>query len=151
MLLDPHDLRCGKARKRRICRDLNEAFTSDKTLDIFTFLCGTLVAPNDRGTKHVIVFVEHDKTVHLTGNTNADDITVANTAFFNDRTNGISCRMPPILGILLCPTVLRLIHRIFHESRCHRYTVFVKKNRLCTRGSKVNTDYITHIRTPFDL
>ena len=67
-----------------------------------------LVAPEDRGTQHVVVFVERDQAVHLAAQPDALHRAPVRQAREHFR-HGLVRRAPPVLGVLLGPAGRRLI------------------------------------------
>ena len=142
----PQDLRCRKTGQCRICRDFNETLLSNSFCDLLTFPGRSLITPDNGTADHLIIFIQHNKAMHLSGNTKSLDILPVHTGFLHNLRNGFQRRILPILRILLCPAVLRLIQRIFFGCRCNHGSVFIKQHCFCCGSSQINANQIIHIQ-----
>ena len=122
----PENFGRSETGERRICRDFNQAFFADFCRDFFAFLRCALVAPDNRRTDYFIVLVEHDKPVHLTGKSHALDVFRVDFRFGNHLLNCMQRSIIPVLRILFCPAVLRLVQRIFFAGGSHRLHGFIE-------------------------
>ena len=56
------------------CSKLDKSCSTDFLCDFITFLCSSLVTPDNGRSDNLTILIQHNKTMHLTGNTNALDI-----------------------------------------------------------------------------
>ncbi len=73
--------------------------------DIAAFFSGSLVAPDYRRTEDIVVFVEHNKTVHLSRYADSYDVILVYSALLHNSADSFKHGVLPVGGILLCPTV----------------------------------------------
>ena len=144
VIAHPQDLRKGEAGQGGIGGDGDQLFLADLLVDLVALLGGTLVAPDDGGTQDFVVLIQHDQAVHLAGNAQGDHVILAHAGLGQHRLNGGHSSVPPILGFLLSPAVMGLVHGIFHSGRGHRHAILVKQHRLGAGSSKVNTKNVFH-------
>ena len=69
MVADPEDLRSSKTGQGWVCSDFDQTLCSNLLGDLPAFFPGTLVAPDNGWTDHLACLVQHNKTVHLAGDT----------------------------------------------------------------------------------
>ena len=65
MIPDPEDLGSGETGQCRIGRDLDQPLRPDTGCDFLTFLPGTLIAPYNGRPDYLIIFIQHDQSMHL--------------------------------------------------------------------------------------
>ena len=140
----PQDLCGSPAGQCRIGSDLHQLFPTDNTVHFLDLCGGTLVAPDDRLPQNLIFLVQHDQTMHLSGNANALDLLFCHTAFGDNGLNGSDHCSFPVCRILFCVAVFRLIHGIFYRRTCHNGAVFPKQYSFGTAGTAVHANYISH-------
>jgi hypothetical protein len=71
---DPEKFREREVWKCRITSELDNAGGAQLLIDLLALRFGADVAPDQRRADNGIVFIEHNGTVHLTGETDAGDI-----------------------------------------------------------------------------
>ena len=135
----PQDFARRKSGERRVCRDFKIPLLADKGMDFFAFGGGALVAPQDSRTQHLVVFVQHNKRMHLTGQPNAAHGSGVCAALLKHGARAGADRLPPVLRILFRPAVLGLCHRIFHSFGCSNMPVGIKQDGFRTRGPDVDS------------
>ena len=109
MLFHPEDFCRRKAGYRRVRRNLNDFFRTQHTVHILDLFARSLVAPDNRAAQHLAVFIQHNQSVHLSGKPNALDICHIHAGGLQHRLHTLHYCVPPVLRLLLCPTVLLLI------------------------------------------
>ena len=70
----PKNLGGGPAGERRIGGQLNQTVLADLLVDLVALLAGALVAPDDAAAQNLALAIQHDQTVHLSGQTDAADL-----------------------------------------------------------------------------
>ena len=65
LVLYPKDLCGSPACKSRVCGYLDKLFPADFLVHFLDFIGSSLIAPDDRLSDDLIVFIEHNKSVHL--------------------------------------------------------------------------------------
>ena len=120
----PQDLCGSPAGERRVSGDLHQLFSAHNTVHFVHFRSGALVAPDDGLPQDVVVLVQHDQTVHLSGNTDALDLFLGHAALGHNGLDGADHGILPVRRILFCIAVFRLIHGIFDGGTRHNGAVF---------------------------
>ena len=138
VVLDPEDLCSSPACEGRVCCDLDQLVAADDAVHLLNLSCGTLIAPDDGGTEHLVILVQHNKTVHLTGDTDTLYVFLLNAALSHNSLDGLGHGICPVSGILLCIAVLRLVHGVFYRLGGDNCTLFVKEDCLGTAGTAVH-------------
>ena len=116
---DPQNLCSCPSGQCRICGDFHELLLTGRAVHLVHFRNCPLVAPDDGVPQHLIVLVQHDQTVHLSGDADAFDFLFRSTALCDYCLNGLDHGIFPVCRILFCIAVFRLIHGIFHSGTCH--------------------------------
>jgi len=72
----PHPQKLGQSKvwKRGIAGQFNQPLGADPASQLLALILGSHVTPDQRGTHDLIVSVEHDRAMHLTGETHARQI-----------------------------------------------------------------------------
>ncbi len=94
----PKDLRRGKAGECDICRILGKFVFPDHVVEIVCLLCRTAVVPQNSRTDHIVIFIQNDKSVHLSAEADARHLcgVKAVREFFDAGSHSI----PPVLWTL---------------------------------------------------
>ena len=132
MVPHPDQLGKGEARQCGIGRDPDQVIITDLGGNLFTFFGSALIAPDDGGTDDFVFFIQHHQAVHLSADTEGNNVFFRDAALCQYCTDGAHRGIIPVLGILLCPAVLRLIHRILHCCGADTLAVLVKQYCLRT-------------------
>ena len=140
VLLYPKKLGGCKAGQCGVGGDLDQPFSANARFDLAAFLGGSLIAPKNGGANDLVVLIQKHQTVHLPRKSHAHDLAVP--CLLSDGGKGDLHRLPPILGILLCPSVVGLGEGIFGGCRCDDAAKSVKENALGTRGANINSNEI---------
>ena len=138
VLLHPEDFGRGKARHRRVRRNLDEALLADEPLHALRLRARALIAPEDRRTQHMPRIVQHHQAVHLAREADGYDVLCSHARPRDDSPGSLAYRPVPILGVLLRPAVMRLAHFIFDRVARRRTACLVEKHRLQSGGSKID-------------
>ena len=134
----PQNLAGGKAGQRRVGGQLDQAFLADPLVDFFALFGRASITPQDSRTQDLIVLIQHHKRVHLTGNADALDVRRLDGAVAQHLGNAVAYGVPPVVRVLLCPAVLRLLHGIFISCTCDHTARGVKQRGLGARSADVN-------------
>src|SRR5258708_19289552 len=97
--------------EREICQcgiagQLNQPLLADLDGQIAALLFSANVAPDQGGTDDASLIVEHNRAVHLTGETNASDFFSFEVGTRDDLANRDAGGAPPVFGLLLRPAAL---------------------------------------------
>ena len=147
----PEDLRSRESRQRRVRGDFDQTLRTDLLRDFVALGGGALVTPDDGAAQDAAVFIEHDKAVHLAGNTESAHESRIHAGLIQHRADRVLRGVPPVGGILLGPAVLRLIHGIFDGSGGHGVSVRIKQHRFGAGRAEVNAKQIfeSHLVSSF--
>lgn len=110
IVFEPKHFGRGEAGERDVSRVLLERLFADNIVEIFGLKRASAVIPQNGGADHIIVFIEHDKAVHLPRKADGDNTVSVNVRyklFYYGYAPVI-----PILRILLAPTVFWIIEGI---------------------------------------
>jgi hypothetical protein len=66
-----------------------------------------LIAPDDCGPNHLVVFIQQDRPMHLPGKSDAGDRLSASAWIIESAADRLTAGFPPIPGILLGPSQMR--------------------------------------------
>ena len=146
----PHPDQFGKceARQRGVRRNPDQVLISDLGRNLFALLGRPLITPDDGGTDHLVILIQHNQTVHLTTDTQRHNVFLIDAALEKHRMDRAYRSVVPVFRILFRPAVLRLIKRIFHRCRADAFTVLVKQYCLCTGCSQVDPKQVFHMHFP---
>ena len=110
IVFQPKYFRRGEAGERDVSRVLLERLFADNIVKIFGLKRASAVVPQNGGTDHIVVFVEHDKAVHLPRKADGDNTVSVNVRYklFYYRNAAVI----PVLRILLAPTVFGIIEGV---------------------------------------
>ena len=111
MTLQPHEFGRGEAGERDIARPFEELIFADDIVEIGAFLDGTVVVPKYGGTDDVVVAIEDDEPVHLSGEGHTPDLIERVTAA--ELADAGHHPAIPICGILFRPPVRGERQRVF--------------------------------------
>ena len=90
-------------------------FGTDESSQVAALLLASNIAPDKRGSNDARMFIQQDRAVHLSGQTDTTDLIAAHSGGGQRFRHGHAARAPPVPGILLRPANLR---------RCKRFVVF---------------------------
>ena len=122
---------------------LNQLFGADFFGKLAALRFGAHVAPDQRGAHDVAVLIEHDRAVHLPGETNAGDVFSAQAGLRHRFAHGDAACAPPVFGMLLGPADLRgSKRRVLFGSGRDDAALLVDDQRACSAGANVNTEYV---------
>ena len=107
-------------------------------MNLFALFGRASVTPQDRRTQNLIVLIQHYQRVHLTGNSDALDVRRLDGAVVQHLGNAVAYGVPPVVRVLLCPAILRLLHGIFVSCTCDHAARGVKQRGLGARSADVN-------------
>ncbi|HEX8873305.1 MAG TPA: hypothetical protein VF780_01670 [Nitrosospira sp.] len=107
MFADPEKLRDREIRESRIAGKLNEEFGAKFLGKVAALLFASNVAPDQSGPDHAVLVIQHDRSVHLAGKTNASNVVSAQVGIGQRLRNRNSGSAPPVGGILLGPSNMR--------------------------------------------
>ena len=141
----PQDLGQGEAGQGGVGGDGDQLFLADLLVDFVAFLGGTLVAPDDGGTQDFVVLIQHDQAMHLTGNAQGHHIVLVHAGLHQHGLDGLDSSVPPVLGVLLRPAVVGLVHGILDSGRGHRHAILIEQHRFGAGGAKVDTQNVFHM------
>ena len=79
-------------------------------IEILSFIYRSSVIPENSGTYDVVIFVKHNKTVHLTAKAYARDLTLI--TFSRKLIDSVNRICKPIGRVLLRPTVMGKAQRV---------------------------------------
>ena len=149
-LMVPHPDQLGKGESRQcgVRGNPDQVVISNLGGNLFAFFGGTLVAPDDGGTDDFVFFIQHHKAMHLAADAHGNHVFFVYTALLKHCTDRADCGIIPVLGILLCPAVLRLIHRILHGCGADTLTVLVEQNCFRAGCSQVDPKKVFHMHFP---
>ena len=127
IVFEPKHFGRGEAGERDVSRVLLERLFADNIIEIFGFTRASAVIPQNGGADHIVVFVEHDKAVHLPRKADRCN------AVFIDIGHKLSyygyAPVIPILRVLLAPAVFGIIYGILSFRRFD-YRVFAQQHSL---------------------
>ena len=139
ILLYPQDFTGGEARECGIGGNRNQALTADAGCDFIALILSPSVAPENGGTQNLAIFIQQYKAMHLAADAKRGNVLCGNAALFNDLRNRLGTCMPPGFRLLLGPAVFRLNQWILSQRRGNHISLFIKENRLCSRGTQIYT------------
>ena len=147
----PENLGGRESRQRRVRGDLNQTLRADLLRDFVALGGGALVTPDDGTAQNLAVFIEHDKAVHLAGNTESAHKSRIHAGLIQHGADRVLRGVPPVGGILLGPAVLRLVHGIFDGSGGHGVSVRIEQHRFGAGRAEVNAKQIfeSHLVSSF--
>jgi len=86
---------------------LDKSFSSDFFGQFARLTVSANIAPDERWTNDSTAVVEHDCTMHLSGEPNTCNVVPLQPGALKGTRNGNLTRSPPIIGMLLGPANLR--------------------------------------------
>src|SRR5438876_1706704 len=112
VLADPKQFRKREIRQRWIAGELNQPLLADFGGQVVALFFRADIAPDQSGTNDASLLVQHDRAVHLAGETDASNFFGAEIGARDGFTNRDAGGTPPILGVLFGPTDLRRSERL---------------------------------------
>ena len=101
------------------------------------------IAPDERGTDYLPARVEHDRAVHLSGETNAGDFVGAKARLLQGFRNSYAAGSPPVVGMLLGPADLGRGKRgMLLGGGCDDVPLFVDDQRARATGSNIDAENV---------
>ena len=150
MIAHPENFGRSTASQRGVCCDFDQTLCADFFGNFRALRSGSLVAPDDGTAQDLAVFIEHDKTVHLSGQADALDILGRNAGLLHDGADGPERRIAPVSRFLLCVAVFGLIKGILDGVGGDDLAGLIKQYGLGAAGTEVYADNICHfIHAPF--
>ena len=100
---NPDELWQSEAGENRIGSESKNGVLTDQPVDLVDLGLAALIAPDQRGTNHLIGCIQHHEPMHLSGQANAGDLSAGNVGPRQHTTYGLLGRVPPVLRPLLRP------------------------------------------------
>src|ERR1700761_1541678 len=107
MIAHPEQLGEREIGQGWIAGQLDQVFASQLGMQPVALRAGPLVAPDERWPQHAALCVQHDRAMHLTGETDPSDLCGGHTAGGEYLADGSLRGPPPVFGVLLRPSRLR--------------------------------------------
>ena len=140
VLPHPQELRRGEAGEGDVGGQGGEFFPAQPVVQLFHLFCRAPIVPQDGGTDHLIVFVQHHQPMHLAGAADPRHVpAVASPQQFGDP---LQEGPSPVLGVLLTPARVGRAQRIVLRDYIADVPFCVHQQQLHGRGAKINTNII---------
>src|SRR6202022_1873540 len=138
---NPEQLRQGEICERRIASQANKPIRTEHVGEFPDLLFRALVAPDNGGPYDLVLSVQQDRPMHLSGETNTGDVISGDARVVQREAHGLAEGSPPIPGILLRPTLVggdeRLV--VFCSRRNHS-SAFVHDQGTGPAGADINSE-----------
>src|SRR6266404_4232936 len=103
VILHPPALRRGEPCQGFSACDLNEALPAYARAYFVALIGATLIVPEDRGSERLLLFVQKNKTVHLSSQADRRNRFAGSVRLKKRLTNAGCHGLPPVFGVLLGP------------------------------------------------
>src|SRR5688572_5039787 len=112
ILFHPQNFRCSETCQRDITSDLNKFFLPNDLMNLITLTLRSLVIPQNGWTQNIARFIEQDKPMHLTGQTDRSEAFPTDARLLQHGLDTRRYRLPPLMRILLRPQWLWRLQRM---------------------------------------
>ena len=142
ILPQPENFRCRKARKSDVGRPLRQLVLANDVVQVVHLPRGAAIVPENGGTNHTVVLVQHHQAVHLASTADSRHIRAVKAAeqLGNSFQNGLF----PVLRVLLAPARSGEFQRILLCYRTLDIPGGIHQQKLHRRGSQIDSN-VKHI------
>ena len=142
VLLHPEELGSGETGESYVACKLGQLFPADFVVKVVNFSLCPAVVPEYCGSDDIVVFIKHDKTMHLAAGSYCRDF--RDIDIRQKGLEGTAESIPPLQGILLAPARLREYQRVLLRSTLLDLPFLIHKQQFYCRRSEINTYVFLH-------
>ena len=138
VLPHPQELRGRKPGKGDVGRPARQPVHTNGMVQVIYFFGGSAVIPQNGGTDHMVVLIQHHQAVHLAAA--ADSGHVCAVKALQQLRHTLQQGLFPVLRILLAPAGFRELQGVFLGDHIVDGALFVHQQQLHGRGAQVNSN-----------
>ena len=139
VLADPEKFGEREVGESRIRGELDDSLRADLAVQFAALVLGAHVAPDQSRTHHPVLIIEHDRAMHLAGESDAGNVIGAEARLGQGFANRQPAGPPPVFRLLLGPANFRRSEwGMFLGGRGRHPALFVEDQRACAARADVD-------------